>query len=91
MLECQKEGVAFDKIATKYSEPIKCSTQEAAEKAIEGLFRMDLEEFRKTAFLEYMCSEEGFPMDYQVYWFSKHGAASFKVKVLNRRLRVCSE
>jgi hypothetical protein len=82
MLECQKEGVAFDIIATQYSEPIECSIQEAAEKAIEGLFRMDLEEFQKTAFVghvKYMFSEGRFPMDYQVSWFSKHGAAFFKV------------
>ena len=66
MLEGKKEGVAFDRIAGLKTKAIECSIQEAAEKAIEGLFRMNLNEF----------SAKGL---YQVAWFSKHGAAFFQV------------
>jgi hypothetical protein len=51
MLEGQKEGIAFDIVARQYSEPTECSIQEAAEKAIEGLFRMNLKKFSATAFV----------------------------------------
>jgi hypothetical protein len=54
VLECQKEGVAFDIIATQCSEPIECSIQEAAEKAIEcpGFLNMVRRSSRCTMLLD---------------------------------------